>query len=73
MAFAWKIIIPISFANFILVSLVVFMGDRISLPILHTQLILGCLNLVSMIALAYLLTARRKRRLAAYRERWGEK
>ena len=73
MAFAWKVIIPISFANFILVSLVVFIGDRISLPILQIQLILGLLNLISMIALAYLLTSRRKRRLAVYRERWGEK
>ncbi len=72
MAFAWKVIIPISFANFILVAVVVFVGDRINLPIIQTQLILGSISLIFMISLAYLLTSRRKRRLAVYKERWGE-
>ena len=73
MALAWKVIIPISFGNFILVAVVVFVGDRFNLPIIQTQLVLGSISLISMISLAYLLTSRRKRRLAVYRERWGER
>ena len=73
MAFAWKIIIPISFGNFILVAVVVFVGDRVNLPIIQTQLILGSISMISMILLAYMLTARRRKRLAVYRERWGER
>lgn len=64
MSFAWKVVIPLAFLNLLLVATAVFYGWPLW--------ILSLLNVLALGALAYGLSWRRERRLAAFRARWAQ-
>tara|TARA_B110000116_G_scaffold220350_1_gene198484 strand:+ start:64 stop:1191 length:1128 start_codon:yes stop_codon:yes gene_type:complete len=71
MAFAWKVIIPISFLNLIIISSALFTGKQLGISDDVVKGIIALLSIISLLLVTYFIGKRRRKRLNNYKARWG--
>ena len=72
MAFAWKLVIPVSFINLLLVATALFVAKEYGWPQWTINVFIATASIVIIIAIGYTLAWRRERRLTEFRERWAQ-